>query len=95
MRRQLSSVNVPLDMKDRPARNAPTDTTAEKAFISANAFPATATETLRPVTNILARVLDAEDRHLGQNVISADTATRKFEVATASEFQLFRAKLMM
>lgn len=91
MQRQLSSANVPLDIKDRLARNALTDTTAEKAFTSANAFLASAMETLRPVTNILARALDAEDPQLDQNVSSADTATRKYEVATASEFQLFLA----
>ena len=33
-------------VQDLPARNAPTVTTAERAFISANAFRATATETL-------------------------------------------------
>ena len=44
-------------VQDLPARNAPTDTTVEKAFISVNAFRAIATGTLRPVTNILAHVL--------------------------------------
>jgi len=46
-----------LPVQDRLARNALTDTTAEKAFTSANAFLASAMETLRPVTNILARAL--------------------------------------